>query len=684
MQHDNESPIKKSQKRLVPIQAFFAFAFVIVLARAYSLQILGSERLEKLATAQYTAKLVSQPKRGTIYDRNGNVLAMDIRVSSVGIHPHKVTDTEAVRKILAEHTELKPEEINKLLSSEKKFEWVARRIPKVHGDAIGSSKLAGLMVQDEYRRYYPHRELAGQVLGSVGYDAKALGGLELAYDPFLKSGPKTNAVERDARGRLITPLYNSEISYDLHLTLDQTIQSIAEKALVEGAEHHDVKSGFVIVMDPKSGDVLAMANYPTFDPNQYWKYEQEVWKNHAIIDTFEPGSTFKTILMAAALASGKIKGTDKFHCENGSYAIGKHVIHDHGGYGMLDAKTILQKSSNIGVTKIAMKIGQQTFYDFMKGIGFGAKTDIGFIGEEVGILRNYKNWQAIEFSNIAFGQGVTVTGIQMATAYSSIANNGIKLSPVLVRGVKNSNGQFVVESHPEDGKIMMDENAALTLQDMLYSVTQEGGTAMVAHIDGYHAAGKTGTAQKVNPKTRSYQPGEFVSSFIGFAPAQNPELVVYVVLDTPRKNGYYGGVAAAPIFKKITENSLVYLGVEPKFQLADKEKKSSEEKNVKNPQAAAKEKSADKTGKDSSQEEMALVDLVRINDWMASRAQDSLRKNVMPDLRGLPLRRVLQLTQNRGIQLKPKGSGIVVKQSVAPGQPLAAGQVVEIEMGGQS
>jgi cell division protein FtsI (penicillin-binding protein 3) len=313
----------------------------------------------------------------------------------------------------------------------------------------------------------------------------------------------------------------------------------------------------------------------------------------------------------------------------------------------------------------------------MKQMGFGSRTDIGFVGEETGILRHYKNWQAIEFSNIAFGQGITVTGIQMATAYSAVANGGTRLDPVLVTSVKNSAGQSVVENKSDTGTEMMPVPASTVLLDMLYSVTQTGGTATSAHIDGYLSAGKTGTAQKVNAKSHAYQAGEFVSSFIGMAPADRPRVIVYVVLDTPRKNGYFGGVAAAPAFKKITEQALAYLGVAPTHPLAQKKPTTPEPASDKLTSKKVLPSSTDKLP-------LALADLSSLNNWIATRALESLKKNTVPDLRGLSLRRALKITQDRKIELKLKGSGIVVKQSIAPGQPLPENGILEVEMGGQS
>lgn len=639
-------------KKIVYVGCVFVLFYVIVLARAYHLLILGNTRLNSLASSQHKTHILVQPKRGTIYDRNGEPLAMDVRVSSVAIHPRQLDASEkpVLQELLKKNTSLTSTEINKKINSKKRFEWIERRIPLASGNAIAEKKIKGVQIIDEFRRYYPNKQLAGQLLGAVGYDATALGGVEMQYDRYLKTGPKKVQIERDARGQFFRIRNETENSNDLYLTVDINIQLFAERALTDMALKHNVKNGYAIVMDVKTGELLALANYPSFNPNLYWRYDQEYWKNHAAIDVFEPGSTFKTILMAAALGSGKVRATDRFFCENGSLRIGKNTISDHGaGYGLLSAKQILQVSSNIGVTKIAQTIGKKTFYDFIRTMGFGEVTGVGIAGEGRGSVRDWRTWMDIEFSNIAFGQGISVTGLQMASAYNAIANDGEYISPQLVTKVLNSKNQVVYAPERQSNRQVLEPGAARDLRDMLHAVTQPGGTAVTAHVKGYLSGGKTGTAQKVDPATRSYASNQYVSSFVGFSPLDDPQVVVFVVFDTPRANGYYGGVVAGPVFRTIVENTMGYLGIPPRF--AEPETQLAESKRQAKPDAIPLAKSG-ATKPETSYEAAA----------------SQLMQSRMPDLKGFSLRAVMRLAHENRARLKVDGSGFVADQRPRAGE----------------
>lgn len=491
---------KKYTIKTAIVGLFFLLFFSAVVYRSYQLQIVDNAKLINLARSQYKTKLVVNPKRGTIYDRNGEILAQDVLVASIAIHPHIIDDKKNTQIKLQKLLGLKSKVLKKKLASKRKFEWIKRRIPLSLGQKIEKEHIKGVQVLREYRRFYPNKKLAGQLLGAVGYDAKALGGLELDYDNFLKTDTTKKQVQRDARGKLFSPYDELSVSHDVYLTIDKNVQFLAEKILKEHALYHKIKSGFAIVMDVHSGDILAMANYPEFNPNSYWKYNPSLWKNYAVTEVFEPGSTFKAVLMAAALESGKIKAKDKFFCENGSYRIGKNVIGDHHGYGWLTAEDILKVSSNIGVTKIANKIGRKRFYDFIKDMGFGSRTPIKLSGEGQGYIRNYKSWRDIEFSNIAFGQGLSVNGLQMTAAYSAFANGGHLMKAKLVQKIVSSKDEIVFENKKEILREVMKDATTKALGKMLYLVTQPGGTARQAHVPGYLSGGKTVTEHNLATK----------------------------------------------------------------------------------------------------------------------------------------------------------------------------------------
>lgn len=543
-----------------------SFPFIIflglILFRGYQLQISENVRVNKLAARQYRATVPVHPKRGTIYDRNGNILAIDIQVTSIGLHPHLVSDANVLTDILVKELQVTRDELQKLLKSSRKFVWLKRRISAQIASRIEAYKLKGLTFTSEYRRYYPNKELAGSLLGAVGYDAKALSGLELSLDAYLRTDLGKMVGKKDAKGRLYTPLDDRAVIRNVHLTLDINIQHIAEKYLWQGAEQFKVKSGFVLVGNPNTGEILAVANYPSFNPNRYWKYPQTMWKNHAFIDTFEPGSTFKTILAASALETKTMAPSDTINCEGGFYQIGRHTIKDHHPYGRLSFTDVIRVSSNIGVTKIAEKIGKQPFYQLIRDFGFGERTGLLFPGEENGMLTNYRRWTSIDHANHAFGQGLSVTGVQMLSAYMTIANGGEKKKPHIVAKIKDPENTDVLRRNTLASNRVIREDTAHQLVDMLETVVEEAGTGTKARIDGFRIAGKTGTAQKVDPVTKAYDEEDYVSSFIGLVPADRAQFVIYVVYDTP-KPIHVGGLVAAPIFREIAKETLAYSGIVP-------------------------------------------------------------------------------------------------------------------------
>lgn len=554
--------LKWIKLRILFISIGFIAFLGLILFRGYQLHISENTRVHNLASKQYLAALPVHPKRGAIYDRNEKVLAIDVQVDSIAVHPHLIKDVDDVAKKLSSVLEIQSSKVNSKIKSGKKFEWIARRVEADKSSAIKKLQLEGIAFVPEYRRFYPNKELAGNVLGAVGFDAKALGGIELAFDDFLKSTPGVLLAEKDAKGRLYSTAKSDEIYHDIYLTLDVNLQFIAEKYLWENAQKNNAKSGFAIVMDPKTGEILALANYPSFNPNSYWEYSHDKWKNHALVDSYEPGSTFKTIIAAAALDSGVATSKDLFFCEEGSYRVGKKLIHDHFPYRDLSLSDIIRVSSNIGITKVAQKVGRQPIYDTIVKMGFGEVTGLDFPGEAKGSLPPSRKWSAIEQSNIAFGQGIAVSGLQMAQVYSTFANNGLRMKPYLISKVSNSEGKVVFKNRPTEIAQVIKAYTAKNVTKMLQRVVDSKGTGRLASVAGYQVAGKTGTAQKVNPKTKTYAKGEYIGSFIGYAPAENSQFVIYVVYDSPRPN-YYGGVVAAPVFKNIAQEALTYSGIPP-------------------------------------------------------------------------------------------------------------------------
>lgn len=554
--------LKSIKLKIILVSAALVVYLAALLFRGYQLHILDNARILALAKRQYQATLPIQPKRGTIYDRNGRPLAMDVQVASVAVHPAQINNREYVIIQLSRILGVTDTVVRAKVESQKSFEWITRRVSDEVGQKIGALKLDGVVIVPEFRRFYPNKELAGQVLGAVGYDAKALGGVELSLDSFLKSNPGSLIAEKDAKGRLYTPL-NEQVPFnDVHLTLDVRIQHLAEKYLWETADKYRAKNAFAIVMNPQTGEILSMANYPSFNPNSYWEYDPQVWVNHAVADTFEPGSTFKTILAAAAIESGKINAREKFYCENGQFTVGRHVIHDHKPYQQLTLADIIRVSSNIGAAKASQRVGRESLHSMIVKLGYGKRTHLPVPLEEYGSVRPPSQWREIDLANVAFGQGISVTGVQMVQAYASFALGGLHQRPRLLSRITSGSGQVVLEMSTPQRSRVIKETTARSITEILKAVVAEGGTGHLARLPDYAVAGKTGTAQKVDPKTRTYDPNNFVSSFIGYAPADQPRWLIYVVLDSPR-GPHTGGVVAAPVFRQIAEEALVLYGDSP-------------------------------------------------------------------------------------------------------------------------
>ena len=394
-----------------------------------------------------------------------------------------------------------------------------------------------------------------------------LEGVELYYDEILRGETRKIVGERDAMGRLLiygdkdleVPLQGLEVE----LTIDKTIQYIAEKALRKAVKRYEADGGMVIVMDPRTGEILALANEPTIDPNNFRKYTPSQWRNRTITDAFEPGSVLKSFLIAAAIEEEVVKSNDIFFCENGSYRVADRVFHDTKKHGWLSVAQILKYSSNIGSAKIGEALGPEKLYRYLKSFGFAAKTGVDLPGEAVGMLRHYDDWSGVTLETVSFGQGISSTGMQLVSGMSAIANGGLLMKPYIVRAIKDPMGRVVKETSPVIMRRVISERTAATLSRLLNGVTDSDGTGWRAAVDGFAVAGKTGTAQKPNLKDGGYLKGAFMSSFLGFVPASKPRLAILVMLDEPGGINYHGGVVAGPVFSDIASKSLPYMGVFP-------------------------------------------------------------------------------------------------------------------------
>ena len=628
--------------RVYTVAFFFMAGMSVILARAYQLQVLERERLASIARAGYRGTIKLPPKRGTIYDREGHELAISIEVASIYAHPNQIPDKQLAAKELSSVLNLKQSSVLSLLESKRSFVWIARKIAPEKAKQILSLKLEGVGTTPVSRRYYPGREIAAQLIGFAGEDNQGLEGVEKKFDSLLK-GPEYTLVQmRDALRRpfyISRPSSNGHEMRDVVLTIDKDIQYKAEQALKEVVDKTRAKSGHCVIVNPRTGEILGMAVAPLFNPNAFDKFEPAQWRNQTITDCFEPGSTMKAFLMAAALDSGIAKPETAFFCENGAYTIGSATIHEHDAkkYGSMTLTEIVMVSSNIGAVKVGQKLGYKKFHEYLKKFGFGEKTGLDLLGEREGFVRSPKDIKEIEKATTYFGQGVTATSLQLVMAMSAIANQGLLMKPYIVKAVKDQQGRVVKEFKPRLERRVISPEAAQNAARILETVVSDKGTAKLAAIGGYRVAGKTGTSQKVDPRTRAYSRRAHMAVFVGFVPSDDPRLAMVVVVDEP--GGIpYGGVVAAPIFKQVGAWTLNHLRINPQINLAE---------------PVVPQETADQMRVES------LPAITTENDG-----------GLLPNFRGLTMRQVIKEGKNLGIRVMVEGTGLAVAQIPEAGSSL--------------
>lgn len=558
----NAADKKYIKLRLVLIGAAFTLVFGVITAKTAYLQIFRGPWLSSKAEDQYTRDMVTRGRRGTIYDANHIEMAVSIDTDSIAVYPGRVENPDRAAAKLAGVLQLDRKTVKQKLTSKRSFVWLKRQVTPKEAQAVSALKIKGVDFIPEHSRFYPNRSLAAAVLGFSGIDGRGLEGLEYYYENYLKGKTGKRTVLKDALGRGFDAEKKhagSDSGNNLVLTIDRNIQYIAEDALEDAVTEFSAQSGLAVVMDPETGAILALALYPEFNPNAFGRYDRKLWRNRAITDPFEPGSTLKIFSAAAAIESGTCTPSTIFFCENGSYKIGRNTVHDTHEYGWLSLQQIIKYSSNIGAVKVGRTIGPAALYQTLRAFGFGQKTGIDCPGETGGSLSAWQKWSHIDAGAIAFGQGVAVSAVQLTAAVSAIANDGVLMKPRIVQAITGPNGQLIKNNRPQQIRRAVSVETARTVRRILKTVITEGGTGVQAALAGYPVCGKTGTAQKVG-KNGTYVRGRYVSSFVGFAPADRPRLTILVVVDEPRGN-HYGGTVAAPAFRKIASESLNYLNV---------------------------------------------------------------------------------------------------------------------------
>jgi cell division protein FtsI (penicillin-binding protein 3) len=537
------------RRRVLLVMVLLGFA--VLLGRGVYLQSLNKHFLQEKGDARYSRALTLPAHRGRITDRYGELLAISSPVESVWASPPDVKINALQTKKLADLLKLKTDVVNKkLANSEREFVYLKRRLsPELAGEVM-KLEIPGVYLQREYKRYYPAGEVTAHLVGFTGIDDKGQEGFELTMNDTLSGKAGSRRVIKDRAGHIIEDLEAVKVpqdGLDVTLSIDRRIQYLAHRELAKAVALHKAKAGAAIVLDARTGEVLAMANVPTYNPNNPVNIQGKS-RNRAITDVFEPGSTLKPMTAAAALESGKYLPETKIQTAPGYMSIGPATIHDAHPHGILTVAEIIQKSSNVGSAKMALSLDRQYMWTMFNQMGFGTKTRIGFPGEASGRLRPYKTWRPIEQATMSYGHGISLTLLQLARAYTVFANDG-ELKPVSLLKLKEA----------PVGTQVFSAQTAHQIKDMLETVVLPGGTALRAQVLGYRVAGKTGTTHKLGPT--GYEKDKYVGSFVGMAPASNPRLIMAVMIDEPTSGEYYGGTVAAPVFSAVMADALRMLAV---------------------------------------------------------------------------------------------------------------------------
>lgn len=681
---------KWARLRIILVGLGLAGFGLVLAGRFFQLQILQGAQLREELDREVQKLCPILPVRGLILDRKGVELAISTRVYSVVAHPGQIKDAGRLSRELAQVLGLPVLELKKLLTRARPFVFVRRHLTPEREEAFRTWKENteprarearkrgerpdedAVYLIPEARRYYPQMQLAGQILGFCDIDGNGLEGLEFLFNQDLYGRPKTCVNMLDARGHIVVTeekAWDPEVlGNNLVLSLDRTIQYIAEKELQKGVAHWKAAGGMVLVVRPQTGEILAMAQVPSMDPNLPAQYPEEARRNRLLTDALEPGSAFKVFIVASALDAGVVKATDRFHCENGVWHLSaKEVVHDVHPYGGLTVAQIIQKSSNIGAAKVSNKLGPRRLDDYLRDFGFGRKTGIAFPGETLGLIKNHQQVRSlIDRVTTAFGQGVSVSVLQLTMALAAIGNGGVLMEPLLVKEIVSPKGEKLKTFQPRPVRRVISEQTAAAMLSIMELVTQPGGTAAEASPPGFTTAGKTGTAQKL--VGRAYSKSKYNSVFMGLIPSQKPELAITVVVEES-KGAIYGGVVAAPIFREIAGQALRVLGIypepaKPETVLAENRNKPGRSKEAEPPEVVPVN--------------AALTPPLSWPNLAAVPELPAEPLKLMPDLRGLTMRQVVSLLQKSGLRCRTVGSGLAVAQNPPPGTPVQPGTFCEV------
>jgi|HubBroStandDraft_1064217.scaffolds.fasta_scaffold23255_2 cell division protein FtsI (penicillin-binding protein 3) len=648
----------------------------VVVGRLGYLQLFSySEYLVKAQRQQQRIFEIS-PMRGTIYDRKGRELAVSLPMDSVFADPAEITDVEMVSRLLSRVLEIPAEDLEEKIRDARTPVRLARKLSPETVQRITDMNLKGVFFQKENRRVYPQRDLAASVLGYVDVDEKGIGGIEYSLDKQIRGRPGKMMVMADGHRRWYDRTESAaDPGASVALTIDQTIQYIAEKELGRAIAETHAKAGTVVVQDPNSGELLAVANWPVFDPNNAGDYSAEARIDRAVASAYEPGSTFKVLTLTGAIENGVATPDELVDCQMGKIMVSGRLIHDWHPFGVLSVTGILENSSDVGAIKLALRLGAPRFYDTIRAFGIGQPTGIELPGENRGLLRPLENWSASSIGSLAMGQEVSVTPIQIVSAISAVANGGTLYRPHIVREIDGGEpGALHAAAGPQPAT---DARTAATMREMMEGVVLEG-TGKPARLDGYTAAGKSGTAQKIDPATGRYSAREYNSSFVGFAPVNNPVISILVVLDSP-EGQHHGGLVGGPVFKRIAEQVLAYRD-EPHDVPAPSDVETA--KNLEaTPRPDARSGSASDAAQARFQAAVANTKLPDSASALPTVAFGDPSAVVVPSLTGRTVRGVTEECSRLGLMPSLIGSGVALEQFPAAGAQVLHGSRVTVRFG---
>jgi cell division protein FtsI/penicillin-binding protein 2 len=628
-----------SNKRMIQLFAFLAAWAIVVVGRLVQVQLVRHGDYTTKAVRQQERTLALNPVRGSILDSRGRVLAESVSAESIYADPQTITDRRGTARALATVPGLAmtAKEIEEKLDSDSGFVWIARQLPMPAADAIHKLKLPGVFFLEEHRRSYPRGTLAANVVGYIGLDGEGLAGIEHSFDSYVRGRAGKVTILRDARrGAYLMGAEGANRPVDgknVVLTIDSVVQFITERALARAVEKYHAPGGSAVVMDPRSGAVLAMASYPAFDPNHFHDYPPVSWRNRNVQDMYEPGSTFKIVTASAGLEEGVVTPSQIIDCGNGAIQIGSTAIHEHGGnhYGLISFEEVMVHSSNVGAIKVGLGLGPNRFYNYIRRFGFGQRTGVELPGETAGLVRRTDKWSQLSNASMSIGQEIGVTPLQIVDAVAAVANGGVRIEPHIVDRVVDAQGNVLWRPTKAAPQRVISEKTAAVLNEILKNVVARG-TGVPAALAEHIVAGKTGTAQKASRS--GYSPDKVVASFTGYVPADRPRLAILVVVDEPH-GAQYGGTIAAPAFREIAEASLRYLGVPPSIP--------------------ARTVGAGET---------LLATFSQQEQPQATGAAG------VPDLRGLDARAAVARATAAGLVVRATGSGVVQSQQPSPGEAL--------------